>query len=707
MSKKKSRGKSKKRSSGVISRMMIKYENNRLDVKRLITILIISIFVFMPSADSMLPHVVAGTDADKAAKVKVQNDKTQQTVIQAKDQIVNIEGISGSSGKVMNKERKAAFDQAVKITFCGDIMLLKDQIEKAYNGENYNFDYIFKYTRDYIEDADLAIGVMEGTFDGKNAGYSTGTFEDKNDVCLNYPDDFATSLKKAGFDMVTTATDHFMDKDIEGVHRTISILDSKQIDHVGTYRNQEEKDKIKIVEVKGLKIAVLAYTYCVNDKDKQAQLKGSDAFLTSIIVDPQSPDFNRVKENVRADFDKAKELNPDLIIVLPHMGTQFTHDTNSFQKAWNDLFIQYGADIVFGDHVQTVQPIEYVNKADTADKIQKNAVIVNSAGNFFNIYRQKDCDASAMVEVYVDRLSKDILGTSIVPMWIQNTPDGKCQTIPIYTLMTYENMLNTINTYDRERISQVQELVTKIMMGESMGIEMVNRRYYITPEGYVKDKVASLTLTDKEMISGFYSLLTTHRNVCFVGDSITAGTKNGGYGWFEPLSFLVSGNISKKAIGGSTTKTILGSIKNEGISCADLYVVAIGTNDIRYLKSETCSTTTLEYITNISDIVQEIKKNAPNAEFAFIAPWMTLNSDTHCTSTIDVIKRLYLSFSVQLKEYCETNGFTYIDPNSYIKSVLDVQSADKYLVDYIHPNAKEGIKLYSMAVLSASINQQQ
>ena len=46
--------------------------------------------------------------------------------------------------------------------------------------------------------------------------------------------------------------------------RTLDILDKYNITHVGSYRNQKEKNAIKIINIKGIKIALLAYTSSVN-----------------------------------------------------------------------------------------------------------------------------------------------------------------------------------------------------------------------------------------------------------------------------------------------------------------------------------------------------------------------------------------------------------------------------------------------------------
>ena len=71
-------------------------------------------------------------------------------------------------------------------------------------------------------------------------------------MALNFPDEFAEALKKAGINLVTTANNHLLDKHLDGALRTIDILDKYNITHVGSYRNKKEKEKIKIIDVKGI-----------------------------------------------------------------------------------------------------------------------------------------------------------------------------------------------------------------------------------------------------------------------------------------------------------------------------------------------------------------------------------------------------------------------------------------------------------------------
>ena len=82
--------------------------------------------------------------------------------------------------QVMSDGQEQEFDQAFKIVFSGDLILLEDQVKRGYSEENgtYDFHDCFEYTKDEISSADLAIGVLEGPLVGDPSLYSIGNYDD-------------------------------------------------------------------------------------------------------------------------------------------------------------------------------------------------------------------------------------------------------------------------------------------------------------------------------------------------------------------------------------------------------------------------------------------------------------------------------------------------------------------------------------------------
>ena len=259
---------------------------------------------------------------------------------------------------VLTAKETQNLNNAFRILFCGDLILLEDQVKRAWKGKEYDFDEMFEYTMKYIQPADLAIGVFEGPLGGSEAGYSTSNYGDGKSLALSFPDEFAEAVKRAGFDLVTTANNHLLDKGIDGTLRTLEILDKINLPHTGSYRNIQEKEagKIRLIEKDGLNFAILSYTYGTNAYSEEDLLYSEDVnFMTSLLVSPASKNFEKVKESIRQDFERAKGLKPDFIVVLPHMGSQFLKKPDFYQRTWVKLFKDFGADIILSDHTHSVQ----------------------------------------------------------------------------------------------------------------------------------------------------------------------------------------------------------------------------------------------------------------------------------------------------------------------------------------------------------------
>ena len=195
-----------------------------------------------------------------------------------------------------------------------------------------------------------------------------------------------------------------------------------------------------------------------------------------------------------------------------------------------------------------------------------------------------------------------------------------------------------------------------------------------------------------------YQAMNEAGSICFVGDSVTEGTKNGGCPWYEPIEEYFPGkDISNFSKGGCTVSYILENA--DKIPASDLYVIAIGTNDVRYRDESVCAMTSDEYISRIDQLKDKLLEKNPDARFVFIAPWYSTEADIYCPMTFEAKTAMNTEYSSALEKYCSDNGFNYINANEYIKGILTVSPDITYLLDHIHPNASKGVVMYSEAVL--------
>ncbi|MFP4098256.1 MAG: CapA family protein [Alphaproteobacteria bacterium] len=602
---------------------------------------------------------------------------------------------------VISDTMHSEIHNAVSISFVGDLILLRDQVYKAYESSSgsYNYDSLFEYTQDYFKKDDFSIGVFEGPAAGAGNEYSTSEYADGIPLYLNFPDSFATSIKNAGIDFVTTANNHLLDMKEEGAYRTLDVLERAGLMQSGSYRDDEDKRQrdVTLINVKELKIAVLAFTYASNYYTDSYFFDEKNDHLTSLVVDPASPFFQEAKAKVIDTFERAKAQNPDTIIVLPHMGEQFRHSPDKFQKTWVDIFVEAGADVIFSAQPHAVQPIEW-RKATRPGK--GYAMIVHCPGNYVNSYLDYNGDAMALVQAYLDPETGSPIAAGVVPMWAQSMMNGLYRALPIYDIIRNPALQKEISTHDLRRTKEAHALVTSVMLGQELTVDQIQKIYYLLPEGYVRQPVQPIEITDSMKSTPFYTMLEEAEKVCFIGDSITEGTKNGGYGWYEPLMQSIPERaVCKNAHGGATVKTTFSSLDDISKD-ADLYVIALGTNDVRYRREDICAMSSAEYIYYIDKIVNGITAKNKDAQFVFIGAWTTDHYDPLSVLEKDARMEMLREYRDSLQKYSIENNYLYIDPNPCIEDVIRADYVRHYLLDHIHPNAHDGIRLYSHSVLN-------
>ena len=299
----------------------------------------------------------------------------------------------------------------IRITAIGDLMCHSTQYKFAYTDDGYDFHPCFAEVKPILESADYTIGNIETTFSGGRVPYS-------GYPNFNTPVEYLVAIKDAGFDFLVSANNHTMDTGEKGVMSTIKRIDSLGFARTGSYISQEDRDSIRVVDIDGITMAILNYTYGMNGYTCP---EGKDWMVNLI-------DTVLIKEDIAA----AKALQPDLVCVFYHYGAEYIHEPNLYQRECVDVAIRSGADLILGAHPHVVQPIEtFATRGGNID----TGVVVWSMGNFVSNQGQRYRDAGIIVNL---ELSKDLrnekvklTGVDYVPTWVfrGNHPNRKPHTI--------------------------------------------------------------------------------------------------------------------------------------------------------------------------------------------------------------------------------------------------------------------------------------
>lgn len=299
----------------------------------------------------------------------------------------------------------------VRITAVGDLLMWASQIQSAKSSQGFSFDYMFKHVAPYFHRSHLMIGNLETTLSGRES-----TFVKKNPrtgfPMFNCPDELAATLKRVGFDVLTTANNHCMDRGEKGLVRTIGVLNRHGLGHTGTYRSSKERGSYLIRKIKGIRIAILAYTYGTNH-----------------IHVPKSWMVGRIqREQILRDL-KAVRKRAEYVIVAMHFGKEFRRFQNEEQKQWVHWLWDNGADLVLGCHPHVLQPMER----------RGNKLAIYSQGNFISdlMWKNPHTLESIILQVDIQRQRNGqicLKRVSYVPTWVhryQMKGIGRFRVLPL------------------------------------------------------------------------------------------------------------------------------------------------------------------------------------------------------------------------------------------------------------------------------------
>lgn len=292
-----------------------------------------------------------------------------------------------------------------RIMVVGDIMMHTPVIYSGYDYKThgYNYDSIFSEVKPVFDKADLVIGNLETPVsdDGVYSGYPR----------FEAPHEIVSSLKYAGFDVLTTANNHSMDQWEDGVVETINHLDNYNIFHTGTFKSEEDRKPL-VIDVNGIKIGIIASTYGTNG----LPVPDDKPYLVNML------DIKTIEHDIKA----LKEQQVDYIMAMIHFGNEYQRIASPEQEEWTKTLYELGVDFVLGSHPHVVQPLN-VDKSQSAYENDKG--VIYSMGNFISNQRWGWKDYGIILDIV---LEKDVITNKVkiksidaIPTYVEITRNTK------------------------------------------------------------------------------------------------------------------------------------------------------------------------------------------------------------------------------------------------------------------------------------------
>ena len=327
----------------------------------------------------------------------------------------------------------------LSILIAGDFMQHGPQITAALQPDSsYNYDECFARVKPVIEDADVAIGNLEVTLGGKPyAGYPQ----------FRAPDEYLQAIVDAGIDIILTANNHCLDSGKHGLERTIMMMDSVGVPHIGTYVDEFEREDNYpyILEQNGIRVAILNFTYGTN----------------GLVV--EEPNIVNMMDTaiIAVDLITAKEVNPDVIIAIPHWGIEYQSLPSKEQRRMADWLIENGVDHVIGGHPHVAQPMELLNDG-------KNFVAY-SLGNVISNQSKPNTYGGYMVRLdFVKNDSLTMLSEcAYIPYWVSRPHDNNFK--HNYRILSLDETDSLLTNQERQLRDTISESMRTLFKQHNVG----------------------------------------------------------------------------------------------------------------------------------------------------------------------------------------------------------------------------------------------
>ena len=322
---------------------------------------------------------------------------------------------------VDEKEQEAIENEEIKyidIVSLGNLIIHQSQINGAKNENGYDFSPSFQYIKDMVSDADISLGILEGTLAG---GEPTGY------PYFNSPDEVIDSLRDTGIDVVNYANNHIYDYDDEGLQRTIEITKEKGLDVLGVKSTEEEKSYL-VKEVDGVKIGFASYVFETAAVNGYKTINSNPVSINSenLINTFNYNDLESFYNRIASEISAMKAEGVKFIIASMHWGEEYNTYIEATQNEIAKKLNELGVDIILGGHPHVIQPYEII-----CNESGHSTFVIYSQGNSLSNQSEQEIGVAEsedgiMIKFTLEKKDGNVSlkEYKIIPTWVYKEEKG-------------------------------------------------------------------------------------------------------------------------------------------------------------------------------------------------------------------------------------------------------------------------------------------
>lgn len=287
----------------------------------------------------------------------------------------------------------------ITVGMIGDILLH----HPLYTYDNY--DASFSAVKDKMTGIDFLIANQESLPGGVElvlSGYPR----------FNSPKHIIRDLKANGVDLLSIANNHTMDKSERGLLNAINYMNEYGMPYVGAYESIEDRNEMRVFNVKGIRIGVLCYTYGLNGLPVPS---GKDYMVSLIDREQMENDIREIRKEA------------DVTVVSIHWGNEYALQPSQYQQELADWLAAQQVDIIFGHHPHVLQPYAEIGKTK----------VFYSLGNFYSAQQFDSTYIGGIAEVtvakgqYAARSFVEVRNSTFFPTAVVRDKNRRFVVIPL------------------------------------------------------------------------------------------------------------------------------------------------------------------------------------------------------------------------------------------------------------------------------------
>jgi poly-gamma-glutamate capsule biosynthesis protein CapA/YwtB (metallophosphatase superfamily) len=272
-----------------------------------------------------------------------------------------------------------------QVLLVGDVMLGRGVAEESAPLEK---------AAPWLRTADLTLGNLECAIAPENLALASAPESDldRGPYFLVAPASAVNALNEAGFDILSMANNHALDRGLEGLADTASALESAGMLPVGAARTSKQTYQALIQQVGEIQVAFLAFNAVPSPRGPQwsGEVRASNPEGSWALAGWER---DKALAAVRAAHEQA-----NAVVVSIHWGYEYDQRVDPAQREMASALVDAGADLIVGHHPHVIQALETLPKPDGGQ-----ALVAYSLGNFVFDQGFEGTDKGLALRAFFDR----------------------------------------------------------------------------------------------------------------------------------------------------------------------------------------------------------------------------------------------------------------------------------------------------------------